>query len=325
MYLNGGRAVFSGDVLDDSGNLILRPLLYLILAFQYTASFGLSTLVPLFLIKVGFIPSSRGKLNVSPLTKCSFFCGTVIAVIPMSIFLLVIDCNLFKQVNSLTWFAILWLPVPLALPIFIVGNIGATLNMIAYHGHFPPSMSTYKTKQFRTAICCNLLTTIGGCVIITLFLQLLCFHVCWLFPLLTAFPMKVGTLVFGYGCFVLAIVFIISGMIRCCIAYNSSGRSKASEYYNMGLLLLSTLFLAQIYYFTQASIDDGTRDGISTTMVTLFPIIVVGVFTWVINSYNTRQLEQGEASEQRILEAKYHQTATDIGGYYSKQLNELPV
>ena len=316
--------MFSGENLDDSGNLILRPLLYSILIFQYTASFALSTLVPLVLTRTGLIPSFRGKFNVSPQTKCSFFCGTVVTVLPVSIFLLFIDCVLFnKLVRTLNWFTMLWLPVPLALPVLIVIDFLASLNMIVRPCKLPPR--AYENRKLHAAFRCSLLISFGGSVIITLFLQLMCFHIGWLFPLLTAFPMQVGTLVFGYGCVLLAGIFITSGVVRCCISYNLSGHTKASEYNSMGILMLSTVSLAAIYYFTQGSIGDGNRDGISTTMVTLFPIIVAGAFSWLIGGYYTRQQGLGEKCEQHIQDVKNRQALSDIGEYYSKQLNDLPV
>ena len=313
LLANGTRGLFDGDTLDRTGDLLSLPLLGTILAFQYSASFGLSKLMPLIFIKLGILPASHRTLALSQM-KRNYLWGTVITVIPVAIILLSHDASLYKKVQGTTSFTILWLPLPLALPVLVLMDIGTTFMMV---------VSRCKL-HYRNQHCCSKMSFIvrgAGCIVITLFCQILAFHIGWLFPLLIAFPMKVGTLVVMYVCYLLTLIFVISGTVH---FFTAHGMAKImhNEYSGLGWLSLSGLCLASIYYYTQGSNDDGSRDGIATTMVNLFPILVFGVLTWIFRKYRTA--EEGSEVCAEILQEK-NQSRSDIGKFYHKQLNDLPV
>ena len=315
LLANGTRGLFDGDTFDRTGNHLSLPLLLSILIYQYTASLGLSMLLPLIFIKLGIlIPSRRGK-SLSQ-TKRNYYWGTVLTAIPLTIWLLSKDVSLYSKISSSFW-ANLWLPIPVALPVLFIIDAFAI---------FPMVDSRHKLR-YGFGVCarsnCVAVRSVG-CIAITLFCQVLVFHVGWLFPLLIAFPMKVGTLVVMYICYLLNIIFVFSGLVHLVTA---PGITKIlhSEYNGLGLLTLSGLHLASIYYYTQGSIDDGSRDGIATMMVNLFPILVFGVLTWICRSYTTAEEGHSEECAEFIQEVKKSHNRTNMGRFYHKQLNDLPV
>lgn len=323
---DGHRGVFYGNTLDNStsGNLMSQPILFTILTYQYIASIGFALLLPQIFIKIGVLPGSFIRSFSLTRSKRNFFAGTVFSVFLASCLMLKVDAALYSRVQGLTTFAILWLPVPLALPMLVVVDGIVTFSTV---------VSRYKLSM-RNRVTCNqnCLSVIeavvcgAGCVVFTVFCQLLAFHIGWLFPLLIAFPTKVGTLVFLYACYLLSMILLFSGMVHFVTVNGFWAKLLSNEYYGLSCLCSSFICLASIYYLTQGSNDDGSRDGIATTMVNLFPIIVAGLLTWTINKCMMAEeghREEYEAVKDIIHEEKKH--STEMGVYYYKKLNDLPV
>lgn len=317
LLANGTRGLFDGDTFDRNGDLLSLPLLINILICQYSASIGLSMLLPVIFTKLGIFPVSYRTLPLSQ-TKRNYFWGTVITTIPSTLWLLSKDVSLYNKISA-SFLANLWLPIPLALPVlFIMDGIFMFIMVTSRY------KLRYRSARNTRPLCLDLVVRGTGCIIITLFFQVLAFHIGWLFPLLIAFPVKVGTLVVMYVCYLLNLILVISGAVH---AITAPGMAKImhSEYNGLGFLTLSGLCLASIYYYTQGSNDNGSRDGISTMMVNLFPILVFGVMTWLFRSYRTAEEGHSEVCAEFLQEVKQSQSHTDIGKYYHKQLSDLPV
>lgn len=326
LHGNGSRAIFSGETFDISGSLLSRPLLVMVVFYQYTASIGLAMVLPRVFIKLGVLPVSYRTLPLSR-TMRNYFWGTIFATIPASLLMLTVDGSLYMRVQDLipnSSYTILWLPLPLALPVFFIVNIYFILTTVVSQRKLYNGFARRISCDQNCLSVMELVVRGAGCVAFTTFCQLLAFHAGWLFPLLIAFPIKVGTLLFLYAIYLLSVILFISGMVHHFTA-NGLAKMSSAKYNGLGWLCFSGFCLAAIYYYTQGNSDDGSRDGIATTMVNLFPIVVAGSLTWIINKYIMVEVghkEEYEAAES-LQEVKNH--TSEIGTYYCKKLNDLPV
>ena len=84
------------------------------------------------------------------------------------------------------------------------------------------------------------------------------------------------------------IAFIITGYCGCC----DNSRSKPVnlwswivQQYSLALLTQSGLYLALIYYQTQISSDNGSRNPIAATVSSLIPGVLLAFLTWMVKQY----------------------------------------
>ena len=284
---NGTRTFFEGISNDNNGQLS-QPVFIFTMFFQYTACYGLFVLLPILFIKIGILPSLANSLldlSLRQTYKGTNFLGIIFTSIIASIWLIIFDKHLYnKHLHGSTSVAVLYIVLPLALPLFALMDI---LIIVLYCRRY------CRSKPYRNQ-CCSLVYRAAGCVVIMIFLQLLAFHVGWMLPLLVAFPMKIVILIFEGACIMLytffAIRYITAQMQYCYLVRRTAHDRRVHPamkfrlimHENGGLAMLSTSGLYMTLIYLKNSDDNGSRDVITIIAAAVFPTILIGPTTWMV-------------------------------------------
>lgn len=285
-------------------------------------------LTPLMLLKLHILPIPQNILNESGQLRISLYVG--FAVASLFVFTLVIhhDANLaHKFLNDVVlpgqWSVSMWklvIPVPIPLIVFAILNCFTTIHTINIRG-FP----ILYLQTFCEKCCVNIcvLFHIIAVVFITLFLQVLSFHLGWFVLMLIAFPLQTGALFLNFVAMYFALGLFISGLVQGLIAYRATGKAYAQEMIGGSLLLVSIFFLTLAYYGTITYAGFHYRDGISAMMPSLAPLLLVGSCTWIVSKTSSKL--PGNDIDQNLLQVNIQPRLSGIGDYYKKNLKDLPV
>lgn len=80
------------------------------------------------------------------------------------------------------------------------------------------------------------------------------------------------------------------------------------QQYSLALLTQSGLYLALIYYQTQTSSDNGSRDPIAATVSSLIPGVLLAFLTWMVKQYISSDPMKGGANDDDLI--KLHSVPT---------------
>ena len=285
-------------------------------------------LTPLMLLKLHILPIPQKILNESGQLRISLYIG--FAVASLFFFALVIhyDANLaHKFSNDVVlpglWSVSMWklvIPVPIPLIVFAILNCFTTIHTSNIRD-FP----ILYIQTFCERCCINIcvLFHIIAVVLITLFLQVLSFHLGWFVLMLIAFPLQTGALFLNFVAIYFALGLFISGFVQGLIACRATGKAYAQEMIGGSLFLVSIFFFTLAYYGTITYAGFHYRDGISAMMPSLAPLLLVGSCTWIVSKTSGKL--PGYDINPDLLQVNIHRRLSGIGDYYKRNLNDLPV
>ena len=266
--------------LDQAGHPKLQ---FFITIYQVCSIMGLAIMIPIVLTKIKSLPYLADK-----------------GVIEGSVNQLSKDQSISYQGKK----SILW-AIHIGIVVYFVVSSDAELHLgslflsrLHLFYAIPVIIFDITTAAFYAKCFSNEFCAFPECFLSTICSQIFALYIGWIFPLFIAFPVKVGTLISMLIIGLVSIIVITSGFmfiafpfIMDCIRFRRLlyvlSKFCQNENFGIGLLLLSTLCLTKIYYYTKGNKDDGSGDSITTIAIGFLPTILIGFSTWIYKKYIT--------------------------------------
>ena len=294
------------------------------IALQYCLSIGFMRLVPVFFRKMKLLPFPQGVLQADGQKRVCLFWGLILTTLFTFLLLFMYDTVVFLEIikasQNLLIPSLLLFPIP---SIFLcIADLYFSIRMALLKREADIPIHTLKTASQKRCIHCYIGLNVFASVLMTLFLQILSFHIGWILLMLITFPILVGALFINFVVIYFAVSIFISGLLQSMFACTPSGRARSQEMMGGSCLLLGISGFLTAYYLTITVAGVGYHDGISAIMPNLSPIIIFGLLTLVMGRFTSKL--PGTETEGRLQEVIWQQTTSGIGQYYQKELKDLP-
>ena len=289
----------------------------------YCLSIGWMWLVPVFFRKMKLLPFPQGVLQADGQKRFCLFWGFIFTTLVAFLLLFIYDTVVFLgSIGSQNWLILSLLLFPIPSIFLCIVDLYFSIRMALLKGEADIPMHILKTTSQKRCIYCYIRLNVLASVLMTLFLQILSFHIGWILLMLITFPIQVGALFINFIVIYFAVSVFISGLLQSMFACTPSGRVRSQEMMGGSCLLLGISGFLIAYYLTITVAGVGYHDGISAMMPNLSPIIFVGLLTWAMGRFGSKL--PGTETEGRLQEVMWQQTTSGIGQYYQKELKDLP-
>ena len=298
----------------------LRVLLMITMFAVYVCfAVGIGFSLPLLLAKLGlFSQPQQQLLRDGTQPKVAMYWGAMLASFIFLIVLSIIQIRITVAMVKLSVVTIIFLPMPIHFIGFILFNVQRSRKIIHLRGR------PHEKNEFEK--CCFSFTTamhMFASVVITLFLQLLSFHLGWLLMMLVTFPIQVGAMLVNVTMLYLSFSLLLGAWFQKCMSCGSAGKVRADSMMGISWISFGVFMLLTIYYLMISYAGVRYSDGVSAMMPSLMPIILYAALTTLGNKFTLRL--PGLDTEKRLYDIKLQQRVSGISQYYHKDVKELPV
>ena len=290
--------------LDYKEGIAELPQLFLLcmITIPLILSSSLASITSSLIQKQQLILTPNQRVQDSSQLKVSVFVGLSVVCFLGSLILAAYDSMLI-YFGRKAWIFYFLLPVPIILPILLFFDIISGIHAMILMGKL--RKLKHKTPSSEQLCFFKVLIIIGS-VAITLFLQMVSFHVHWFFLMLVNFPMEVGSIFVAYTALFCSALFITSGCFHAMFwdCRGLTSRIRTDELCGTGILFYAMSVLSLVYSMTVIIGGVNYHDGMSLLMPNFLPYIMIGFFLWFLKKSKLTEKPPGAEDEEHYLEEK---------------------